>query len=418
MPLATPFITAVTAGLNRYNVFTRNLRHLRRMSMTVQLRPALRVLCLVASWLASVSSAAGLEFNGSLESVTHHAIYIRLNDGRIVFGLLREIEPETLVAKYKIGDQLKLRYAQIAKTFDSEEQLSFQLEVKDVQFLRGPSPEELKSALASRASRVGHNLLERPQVVALEPNLHLNALRLPGSESEAANVESVPGLSRLVAAVAAYVSSLPNYVADETATRYSSAAVPLAWRKGQVLQSEVAFTGSRETRQHILVDGKAWERDFLAIPGGIFPTGGFGDRLRALFSEGCSTFELKGTTAESSKQLLVYRFVTPADRCLGSQISAQDLYYPGYTGQIVFDAAAGAVLSVEIQTAGFPKTFSVSLVEERISWDFVAIGEGRHLLPVSAEKLKIDGDRAYLIRQEYKNHRHFESSTSITFQAK
>jgi hypothetical protein len=388
--------------------------------MTIRTRYATPLLCLALAIqsLVGVSFAAMPEFTGSLECVTPHTVFIRLNDGRIVEGLLRGTEPETLAAKYKIGDQMKFRYSEITPTWVGEEHDFRRSEVSEIQFLRDPSPEELKAALASRASSRSDNLLKRPEVGPIAANLHLNGLKLPtGSDSDTDPGESVPGLSQLQAAATAYVSSLPNYVADETATEFSSPAAPLAWRKANVLQSEVTFTGSRDTRQHPMFDGKPWEGDLMAIPMHK-PTGGFSDTLRAIFKKSCAiTFDLKGRTTESSKQLLVYGFMTPPDGCLPPQGEEHlgEIYYPGYSGQIVFDPALKAIMRVETQTTGFPKPMNLALVEERISWGFVTIGEASHLLPISAQRLKVTRSGAILIKQEYKNHRHFESSTNITF---
>ena len=50
------------------------------------------------------------------------------------------------------------------------------------------------------------------------------------------------------------------------------------------------------------------------------------------------------------------------------------------------------------------------------SWDYVKIGDATYLLPISAEFVarRLDGS-AGRVRVEYKNHRHFEAATSVTF---
>ena len=375
----------------------------------------LRVLFWAAPLFAGSAFAANSDCSGALESVTHRGIFVRLGDGRIFAGLLRGPDPEMLAAKYSVGDQVKLQCASIAAQYVAEDSFTFSSEVKRVEFVRAPSPEEMKTALGSAASRGARNLLSRTAAGVAEPNPHLSGLSMPGADAEVRPGEAVQGLDQLKAAVSSYLSTVPDFVTDETATVYSSALAPVAWQKVRVLQPEVTFTGMRDTRQRLTVDGKVWNGDFATVPG-PHPTGGFGDRLRSLFAEGCATFELKGRTTEASKSVLVYGFVTPPDACPGFVIGDSYVFYPAYHGEVFFDPDDKAVLRVDIQTGAMPKAFRAPVVEERISWGFVTIGEGRHLLPVSAERLKSEGGRVYLIRQEFRNHRHFESSSNVTFQ--
>jgi hypothetical protein len=367
------------------------------------MRPARRALVALSFtfWgITNFSFAAGFEVQGSLESLTRHAIFLRLNDGRIVAALLHGLDPDALRGKYKLGDQIKLSCGKIAPAYVAEENFPpFVVEAKAIRYVRAPNPQELTMALASRASFNGLSLLERPQ---------------PDSGPETARNHTSSGVASLRAAAKSYISALPNYVADEKASIFTSAGTPQEWQPVRVLESEVTFTGASDSRDKLMVDGKPWARDFLEAPGPL-PTGGFGQRLRELFADGCPiTFELQ-RNIRSNSPLNVYTFVTPRDGCLGAQISGLYHYYPGYTGQVLYDQATKSVLEIQLQTTGFPKSLGVTLVEERIGWDFVNAGGANHLLPVSAERMTVEGNKAFLIKQEYKNYRHFEAAAKVTF---
>jgi hypothetical protein len=70
---------------------------------------------------------------------------------------------------------------------------------------------------------------------------------------------------------------------------------------------------------------------------------------------------------------------------------------------------------MEYETTGTPTEFSG---EDKVvlSWDFVKIGDASYLLPVAADYVFAfsSGDMWHIVVQ-YKNHRHFEASTNVTF---
>ena len=125
------------------------------------LSKVLRILFLAAPLFAGSAFAANSECSGALESVTHRGIFVRVGDGRIFAGLLRGADPEMLAAKYSVGDQVKLQCASIAGQYIAEDSFTFYSEVKKVEFVRAASPEEVKTALGSAASRGARNLLSR-----------------------------------------------------------------------------------------------------------------------------------------------------------------------------------------------------------------------------------------------------------------
>jgi hypothetical protein len=87
------------------------------------------------------------------------------------------------------------------------------------------------------------------------------------------------------------------------------------------------------------------------------------------------------------------------------------------TGRIWLDEPEENVIRLEEDSRVFPKDFSISAEESRTSWDFVKIGDATHLLPVSADITFTMSDGGMtLTRCEYKNHRHFEAASRITFQ--
>ncbi len=73
-------------------------------------------------------------------------------------------------------------------------------------------------------------------------------------------------------------------------------------------------------------------------------------------------------------------------------------------------------MQFEQEAHEFPKGFGLDPVHETVKWDYVKIGERSFLLPVSAEVFGgFVRERLWHVVMEYKNHRHFEAATSVTF---
>jgi hypothetical protein len=214
----------------------------------------------------------------------------------------------------------------------------------------------------------------------------------------------------------AFASRLPNFVADEVAKRYASLTNPPKWRLLDTVESEITFKGSRETREHIRVNGKRWDYPYDMLPGQRFE-GGFGADLPALFNPDCpTTFELAGRVSEGGRSLSLIRFSSPPDGCVGQFLSSYQRFFAGETGRILLDERRENVMRFEANARGFPKAFSMAASETQVSWDYVKIGDETHLLPVSSDFITVgQAGGMSLMRAEYKNHRHFEASSNIMF---
>ncbi len=124
----------------------------------------------------------------------------------------------------------------------------------------------------------------------------------------------------------------------------------------------------------------------------------------------------QGPSKAGGRQLLEYRFSSPVDGCFPFLYFAYQRYNPARTGHFFVEDPGGSVIQVDDEAVGFPADFEFAGREEHMFWDYVKIGEHSHLLPVRANFLVLysSGTR-YRVEVEYKNHRHFEASTAVTF---
>ena len=214
----------------------------------------------------------------------------------------------------------------------------------------------------------------------------------------------------------AYAVNMPSFVADETARRYTSKSKSAEWQPLDTIQTEIAFVGTRAVRRQLRRNGKPWERPFEALPGFKW-YGGFGTEIKPVFDLQCpTTIRYQGTAKVREKALLKYGFNSPADGCFASLYANDQRSNPPRSGHIFIDDASGNMIQLDEEAYGFPADFELARRNEEVSWDYVKIGSATHLVPVAANFaiLYASGARTR-IEVEYKNHRHFEASSDITF---
>jgi hypothetical protein len=214
-----------------------------------------------------------------------------------------------------------------------------------------------------------------------------------------------------------YVANMPNFVADETAKRYTSEFGSPKWRYSDTIDTEIAFMGERVVRRRLRRNGKPWNRLFTDLPGFKW-YGGFGTEIKPIFDPQCPTnVEYAGAAELEGKHVLDYGFSSPADGCFAAFLARNVEYNPPRNGHAFVDEVAGNVIRVEEDAFGFPARFGLTERREQVSWAYVKIGEDFHLLPVSANFVVFySGGMRWRIDVEYKNHRHFEAASSVTFQ--
>jgi hypothetical protein len=213
-----------------------------------------------------------------------------------------------------------------------------------------------------------------------------------------------------------YAASLPNFVADENAKRYISTRKAPSWRLDDTIETEVTIKGNRAVRRQIRRNGKAWNQPFEELPGFKW-SGGFGTEIRPLFDPGCPTkMDYDGQRQQHGQQLLEYRFSSPADGCFANFYIGDQNFNPARSGRVLIDAERGDLLEFEEDASEFPAGFQFAERRERVSWDYVEIGDASHLLPVSATfTVLYSNGLQYRVEVEFRNHRHFEASTDVTF---
>ena len=211
-------------------------------------------------------------------------------------------------------------------------------------------------------------------------------------------------------------AALPNFVVDETATRYRSRHVnPPKWELFDSIESEIAVKGSRFERQIVLRNGKPWKKPDLSD----FNWGmSFGAGLNQVFSPKCPTMiEFAGREEARGKPQLAYRFSSPPDGCFATFTINGKQYNPAQSGRVLVEDPGGNQVHFETEARAFPRGFGADPFKFSLTSDYVTIGDASHLLPGAAEVFGgfTKGDLWHVV-VEFKNHRHFEASAKVTFE--
>jgi hypothetical protein len=335
---------------------------------------------LFLSVLGSVS-ATDVSFSGSLIRLGSSSISVRLQDRRIIDAMLPDFA--AVSGKYNVGDEVEITCKPVHPVFEKSTSRYQSLEVTSMRLLRRPSFEERSEMSQPRTaeSSGGGEALEH----AREVNLR-------------------------------YLANMPNFVADETARRYRSVANSTRWRDYDTVQSEITFQGRNAVRRQIRRNGKPWTQPFEALPGFKWYEG-FATEIKPLFDRECPTrIEYQGTSQMGERQLKKYGFNSPSDGCFPYFYFDYQRYNPARSGHLYIDDPDGNVFQIDEAAEDFPAQFEFSGREEQVFWDYVKIGDDAHLLPVRANFLvSYRSGTRYRVEVEYKNHRHFESSSNVTF---
>jgi hypothetical protein len=357
--------------------------------------------------------AQSLVFSGALEWIAPESISIRLSDGRIIDALLPKSGPlaaAPLSAGRHVGDSVEITCRRIPRVYDQRVDLYRYLELKELRVLRQSQPPgELAKALASKGWRdgSGQNLLRPPTDIKL--NLPREPVPAEGNATDAQTM-----LARARTANVQLGRRLPNFVVDESVTRYRRSVGASQWIYVDKIESEATILGSKESRQRIVKDGKAWTEPFGALPGFRW-FDGFGGDLRPAFACSTTTFEPEGPQSTGGKTVWLYRYSSPPDGCFGYFDSLYQRFFPARTGRVMVDASTGELLRLEQKVTGFPSEFPFVEFDKEIAWDNVTIGDTSYLLPVATNFLVQVQGTEWTVKAEYKNHRHFEASSRINY---
>ncbi|MGA2214239.1 MAG: hypothetical protein ABSH31_13265 [Bryobacteraceae bacterium] len=214
-----------------------------------------------------------------------------------------------------------------------------------------------------------------------------------------------------------FLEGLPNYVVQESATRYVSETRQPSWNVIDVVSAEVVFEQNRESYRNLQINGKPSKKP--PEESGAWSTGEFGTILGNLFSAYTDAdFKFAQDDTISHRSASVFDFKVQRVRAAWRIWTTGQYIMPAYRGSVWIDKQTGEVLRIEMQAKEIPEAFPEISVETAVDYDSIRLGTPEQfLLPVHSEALSCwrgsnDCQRNVI---EFRNYHKFTGESNIEF---
>ncbi len=236
--------------------------------------------------------------------------------------------------------------------------------------------------------------------------------------ARAAALAKLPLIEQARYHAAEFMEELPNFLVTQFVTRYVRTLGKKDWQPEDKLEVEIAYrVNTGEHFKLLSVNGKPTLLTYEQL-GGATSTGEFGSMLSALFAVDSYT-EFKEIRREAFRghQTVVYDFKVKKgnssysikDTSTGRTVTA------AYQGSLWIDTETARVLRLEQSAEDIQPGFPITLAESAVEYDWIKIGGGRYLLPVSAEVILGRESQRYYSRNvlELRNYHLFETDVKL-----
>jgi len=216
---------------------------------------------------------------------------------------------------------------------------------------------------------------------------------------------------------ATFLEGLPNYVVQESATRYFSETRQPSWNVLDIVSAEVVFEEHHESYRNIQINGKPSKKP--PEESGAWSTGEFGTILGSLFSGYTdAAFKYAQDDNISHRSASVFDFKVQRVRSNWRILMSGQYILPAYRGSVWIDKQTGDVLRLEMQAKDIPEKFPEVSIETAVDYDSIRLGTPEQfLLPVHSEILSCLRGSNECERNviEFRNYHKFTGESNIEF---
>jgi hypothetical protein len=183
-----------------------------------------------------------------------------------------------------------------------------------------------------------------------------------------------------------------------------------------VVTAKLSYFEQKEDYKVVLINSRPVDLTMDKIEG-TTSQGEFGSLLKEIFEpESEAEFAWARWATLGGRRAHVIRYRVRQDRSKWS-VSYQRTasIVPAYSGLVYVDRDSRTVLRVTLDADGIPPTFPVQEVSTVLDYDFVAIGEARHMLPLKFVTRMREAKFLAKNEVEFRMYRKFGADTVITF---
>jgi len=232
------------------------------------------------------------------------------------------------------------------------------------------------------------------------------------------DVAKLPLIEQARYHAAEFMDDLPNFVVTQIVTRSARTPEKKDWQQQDKLEIELSYrTKTGEQFKLVRYNDKPTQMTYQQLKGAT-STGEFGSILGALFSPQ-SQAEFKEIRRETfhGHQTVIYDFrVKKAfSHNTITDVNSGRTVTTAYSGSVWIDTESGRALRIEQSAEDIQPGFPITLAENAVEYDWIAIDGQRYLLPVYAELIiGSDADRYYSRNViEMRNYHMFDTDMKI-----
>src|SRR5689334_15119354 len=215
---------------------------------------------------------------------------------------------------------------------------------------------------------------------------------------------------------ATFLQSLPNYVCQQTTTRYQSESK--SWRALDLVSADLVYEDGKESYRNLQINGKATKKS--PQESGAWSTGEFGTVLADIFSPATAAdFHFVRNAIIAGLASSVFDFTVERSNSHWKISLPAEFIQPAYKGSIWVDKKSGRVLRIEMQAREIPKDFPEDAIETAVDYQFVSLGAPeKFLLPVHAEVLACFRGTSACEKNviDFRNYHKFAGESTIKYQ--
>ena len=216
---------------------------------------------------------------------------------------------------------------------------------------------------------------------------------------------------------ATFTQGLPNFVCQQTTTRYMEESKAAGWQALDVLSAKVVYEDGKEDYKEITVGGRRTNKSMMDL-GGSTSTGEFASVLISLFAPASRTqFKFYRSTTVEKTAAAIYDFkVALPNSNWTIRVGGQSLR-PAYSGSVWIDRATAEVRRIEMQADNVPKDFPMDSLQLAVDYDKVSLGTAQFLLPTHAENLSCQRGTTLCSKNaiDFRDYHKYSGESTITF---
>jgi hypothetical protein len=214
-----------------------------------------------------------------------------------------------------------------------------------------------------------------------------------------------------------FMNGLPNYVCQQSTTRYMEQSRSSGWDALDVVTAKVVYEDGKEDYREITVGGKRTNKSMMEL-GGSTSTGEFASTLRSLFSDSShGQFKLNQSTRLREVPASIYNFKVAMPNSDWTISSGSQTLRPAYSGGVWIEKGTGQVRRIEMQADNIPKNFPLDSMEWTVDYEEISLGAAKFLLPVHAENLACWRGTSICTKNatDFRDYHKFSGESTITF---